>query len=135
MSTAVTCVHLFLIETGSFFLCSFFFNNMRAMNHDYLGSLSVCFSVYLSLSNTKICLYKREIYCFFFLQCMIMLVVNVVCDRSGTYFYFHIHIAHNVQNRNLKVCKFQLCPFIVKLNPTKYTQQIISYIWKKCWIH
>ncbi len=110
------------------------------MNHDYLGSLSVCFSVYLSLSNTKICLYKQGkftvLFLFvLFLQCMIMLVVNVVCDRSVTYFYFHIHIAHNVQNRNLKVCKFQLCPFIVKLNPTKYTQQIISYIWKKCWIH
>ncbi len=56
-------------------------------------------------------------------KCMIMLVVNVVCDRSGTYLY--THIAYNVQNRNLKVCKFQFCPFIVKLNPTKYTQQIL----------
>ncbi len=66
-------------------------------------------------------------FCFVFLQYMIMLVVNVVCDRSGTYFYTHTHIAYNVQNRNLNVCKFQFCPFIVKLNPTKYTQQIISY--------
>ncbi len=113
----------FILKQDVFLLCSFFFNNTKAMNHDYFWSLFVC------LSNTAICLYKQGKYnfCFVFLQCMIMLVVNVVCDRSGTYFYTHTHIAYNVQNRNLNVCKFQFCPFIVKLNPTKYTQQIISY--------